>query len=40
MKSFGKALPELRKKISEDLNQSELNQSKILAAALTIMDKT
>ncbi len=40
MKEFGKALPKIRQKIDSDLKQSELSQTKILALALTIMDKT
>lgn len=40
MKEFGGALPDLRAKVQHDLNQKELTKTKVLALAVTIMDKT
>ncbi|RYY67303.1 MAG: DNA topoisomerase IB [Chitinophagaceae bacterium] len=37
---FGLVLPELRKRIAKDLAQPELNQSKVLAAVLSVMEQT
>ncbi len=40
MISFGKALPKIRKKVDEDLDQSEMNERKILALVLRLMEET
>ncbi|MBP6910693.1 hypothetical protein KBC03_03765 [Patescibacteria group bacterium] len=40
MKDFGKVLPEVRKKVKTHLDDKKLDQKKVLAAAITIMDKT
>lgn len=37
---FGVALPELRKRMARDLANSELNQEKVLAAVLSVMEQT
>ena len=37
---FGKALPCIRKKIQEDLSQSELNEKKVLATVINLMELT
>ena len=40
MKEFGEMLPELRKKVQAHLNEPWLSQQKVLATAITIMDRT
>lgn len=40
MKDFGKVLPDVRKKVKTHLDDKKLDQKKVLAAAVTIMDKT
>lgn len=40
MKEFGKALPHIRKKVKVHLDDKEPTQDKVLAAAITIMDRT
>lgn len=40
MKDFGKVLPSVRTKVKTHLNEKKLDQKKVLAAAITIMDKT
>ena len=40
MKEFGKALPDMRKQTQRDLSEKELDQKKVLAAAVSIMDMT
>jgi DNA topoisomerase-1 len=37
---FGKALPQLREKIEEDLRQKELTQDKVLATVISLMERT
>jgi DNA topoisomerase-1 len=37
---FGKALPGIRKKIQKDLANTELNQDKVLATAINLMEQT
>src|SRR5205085_9917133 len=37
---FGKALPCIRKKIQEDLAQNELNEKKVLATVINLMELT
>ncbi len=40
MKDFGKALPTIRKKVQTHLTDKAPTQDKVLAAAITIMDRT
>lgn len=40
MYEFGKALPEIRKKISHDLAAPDLTETKVLAAAINLMEQT
>lgn len=40
MLEFGKALPKIRKQVSKDLSQPVLNERKVLALLLRIMDQT
>lgn len=40
MTEFGKALPQLRLKIEKDLSQKELNEKKVLAAVISLMQRT
>src|SRR6185295_15914117 len=40
MYEFGKALPKIRKQVSKDLEQPELNEYKVLALLLRLMDET
>ena len=37
---FGKALPKIRKQVCKDLAQPELNEHKVLALLLKLMDET
>lgn len=37
---FGKALPSIRKKIKKDLSRPELNESKVLATVINLMELT
>jgi DNA topoisomerase-1 len=37
---FGKALPALRLKIEKDLSQKELNESKVIATSISLMERT
>lgn len=40
MYEFGKALPKIRLKIEEDLRQENLNETKVLATAISLMERT
>ncbi|MEO7527120.1 MAG: DNA topoisomerase IB [Chitinophagaceae bacterium] len=40
MMNFGKALPEIRKRINKDLNQQDLTKEKVLALVVTLMERT
>jgi DNA topoisomerase-1 len=40
MVEFGKALPQLRLKIEKDLSQKDLNEKKVLAAVISLMQRT
>jgi DNA topoisomerase-1 len=40
MVEFGKALPEIRKRLKKDLNQKELTLQKVLAACVSVMEQT
>ncbi|HYV90405.1 MAG TPA: DNA topoisomerase IB [Chitinophagales bacterium] len=40
MYEFGKALPKIRKQVGKDLAQPELNEKKVLALLLKLMDET
>jgi len=40
MKEFGKVLPEIRKKVKSHLSEKGPTESKVLAAAIIIMDRT
>tara|TARA_R100001369_G_scaffold38246_1_gene63774 strand:- start:16153 stop:17232 length:1080 start_codon:yes stop_codon:yes gene_type:complete len=40
MISFGKALPRIRKKVDEDIDQPKMNQRKILALVIRLMEET
>lgn len=40
MKEFGRVLTDLRKKIQYDLNDKDLSKTKVVALAVSIMDKT
>lgn len=37
---FGKALPRLRRKVQKDMDNKELSEDKVLAAAISLMEKT
>jgi len=40
MIAFGKALPKIRKQVDEDLDQSKMNERKILALVVRLMEET
>lgn len=40
MTSFGKKLPKIRKRVEEDLDQTTMNQSKVLALVIRLMEET
>ncbi|MDB5283539.1 MAG: topoisomerase [Bacteroidota bacterium] len=40
MLDFAKALPNIRKKVEEDLSQKEFSKEKVVALAIAVMDKT